>query len=191
MSETKPNGVKALQVLPPEVAIDIPKSEVANRANADAAMQRLGLTKVSAAHIDACASVGIYMKGTGIVPGQHGSAFVSQAQMKEAMDAIMKRIAYLAKKKDKIADRTKEIDKLDKLTRAIGYLADKLAKSHKIVLDSSGESNSGPAIPPPATVKSFRPGEQVRASVGVAPPETKVVVQAGGNLTINQESQKP
>ncbi len=183
--------MKALQVLPPEVAIDIPKSELANRENADAAMSRLGLTKVRAQFISDCAAVGVFIKGTGIVPSQHGSAFVSQAQMKEAMDAITKRIAYSASKSNKIADRPKELEKLDKMARALGYVADKLAKSNKVVLDSSGEATGGPSIPPPATVKTFGPRDQVRASVGVEQKsETKVVVQAGGNLTINQETPK-
>jgi hypothetical protein len=182
MKEVKLNPPTPIKILPPEVAIDVPKSDVASRADADAAMERLSMVKLSAKHIDDCATVGVYLNGVGIIRDQHGGAYVNQAYLKVAMDALMKRVIYISAKKDKIADRKGEIEKLDRLVRALGYTSDKLSKSHKIVLDSSVDQPGPVVAPPPSAVRSFAPRQQIGAT-----SEVKVVVQAGGNLNIHQE----
>lgn len=159
---------------PPDVPTSIPDRKVAE-PEAIEAMQRAGAVVVQSKLFHDLESVGIHVRGVGVLKYVRGRAVISQHRLDTLMKEIAERI-LVGQSEDGGKAKKPSNAEIIKMTNALGYLSTKLTESLRLLVEIEG------VVAPPGGV---REEEQVQASFGAGVPVRPAL--AGGTTVFAKE----
>lgn len=161
---------------PLEVPTDIPDPVITDE-DAFRIFKRMGMAAISPSVIRDLGTLGIYVKGVGVLRNQRGTAILSQQRLNLLLETIMKNVIAADKKGGK--DKVKT---LSELTKAFGYLLGKMTESQRFVVEMEGGFTAPVRKAEAAAplVASFVPGQDVTPGTMVINKEVNIYTNGKG-----------
>lgn len=146
-----------------DVQLDATPDPVVSDEAALAAFERAGMMMATKETVRDLASVGIHVKGIGVLKIQRGRVMMTQQRIDETMRMMIGQMDSVLKDEKK-KSKTPE---LVKLANSVRSLADSITKSQRLAVEiESITVGSGAPVSdtPQATTASFQPKSKVQAS---------------------------
>jgi hypothetical protein len=155
---TKPINVAVEKINPPVVDVaELNNIQLPSAAVVKSSLKALGMTHLTPTSILAMKTLGLHIKGVGVLDISQGGLMVTQAWMDEMLASIAKK-----------ASKTKNAKSLAMLGRTAALIAGKKTEAGKVMLDAGGfrRGTGEDDIPAAPKNKGPTPGMVVQINVG-------------------------